>query len=234
MPTPVFEEYLPGLPRPLRRLVDAIEGRAGLSIDAAPHADKMACQFGQRLAVIRVPDGGPPRDNASVFHELLHLKRYFLDGIPKLVYCDDAHEFESDADARLPQLFLDLDNQIEHIFIVPHELTRYRGARRYWAGRFQALLADPRLTDDGVLVAWTFVHRVLGDALLSEAAQARVDERGLGEACVRFGHALDESKEAATLCLFETFAPGILRRACLEYFARRQEVPLAGVKRAAG
>jgi hypothetical protein len=89
----------------------------------------MACDFGRRRAVIQVPDGGPPRDSASVYHELLHLKRYFVDGIPKLVYCDDAHEFESDADARLPQLFERLDNQIEHLFIVPHELARYRGAR---------------------------------------------------------------------------------------------------------
>ncbi|QYD70083.1 hypothetical protein KZJ38_07160 [Paraburkholderia edwinii] len=234
MPTAVFEQLLPGLPRPLRRLVGAIEDRAGLSIDATPHGERMACDFGRHRAVIQVPDGGPPRDSASVYHELLHLKRYFVDDIPKLVYCDDAHEFESDADARLPQLFERLDNQIEHLFIVPHELARYRGARRYWAGRLHALLGDPRLSDDGVLVVWTFVHRVLGDDLLADTAQARVDQRGLGEACVRFGRAVDESKEAATLFLFETFSPGTLPRACLEYFARQQEIALASVKRAAG
>lgn len=234
MPTPIFDELLPGLPRHLRRLVDTIEARAGLLIDATPHREKMACDFGRLHAVIQVPDGGPPRDSASIYHELLHLKRYFVDGIPKLVYCDDAHEFANDADARLPQLFARLDNQIEHLFIVPHELARYRSARCYWAGRFLALLENPRLPDDGAIVAWTFVHRVLRDELLSAAAQARVDQRGLGDACVRFGQGIDDSKEAATLCLFETFAPEKLPRACLDYFARQQEIPLASMKRAAG
>lgn len=70
VPTPVFEELLPGLPRHLHTLIDAIEARAGLLIDAAPHRGKMACDFDRRRAVIQVPDGGPPRGNASVFHEL--------------------------------------------------------------------------------------------------------------------------------------------------------------------
>lgn len=87
MPTPFFEELLPALPRHLRNLIDAIEDRAGLPIDAArpdlPHQQKMSCDFRRGRAAILVPEGGPPRGNASVFHELLHLKRYFVDGMPK-------------------------------------------------------------------------------------------------------------------------------------------------------
>jgi hypothetical protein len=41
MPIAVFEQLLPGLPRPLRRLVGAIEDRAGLFIDATPHGERI-------------------------------------------------------------------------------------------------------------------------------------------------------------------------------------------------
>ncbi|OAJ52612.1 hypothetical protein A6V37_09215 [Paraburkholderia ginsengiterrae] len=172
-------------------------------------------------------------DTSSVFHELLHLKRYFVDGMPKLVYCDDEHEFEDDDDARTPQLFASLDNQIEHLFIVPIELARYSCARGYWEERIGEVLKEPRLPDDGAVMVWEFIHRVLKGGGQSGAAQVQVDQRGLGEACDRFHQAVDESKEAATLCLFETFVPAKLPRACLDYFVQQQEIPLASVKRPA-
>ncbi|MFB9123471.1 hypothetical protein E2553_19380 [Paraburkholderia dipogonis] len=233
MPTEYFTELelYGNLPRRLRELTEIIENHAELRIEAVSTDQKgMACEFGKGKARIQLPSDGPPRDNASVYHELLHLKRYFLDGVPKLVYCDDEHEFEGDADARLPQLFTRLDNQIEHLFIVPCELARYQSASRYWEERIGALLNDPMLPDDGALVAWAFVHRVLRNNVLSDAAQEQVNQRGLGDACGRFDQTLDESKEAATLCLFETFAPAQLPRACLDYFAQQQEVPLAGTR----
>ncbi len=58
------------------------------------------------------------------------------------------------------------------------------------------------------------------------------DHRGLGDACDRFCHAIDGFKEVATLCLFETFAPVQLPRACLDYFAQQQEIPLASMNQA--
>lgn len=233
MPIPYFTELFTDLPIQLRKLVAKIESHADLRIEVeVSDQQTMACEFGKRTARILIPDTGPPR-GASVFHELLHLKRYFVDGVPKLIYCDDEHEFEDDDDARTPRLFARLDNQIEHLFIVPRELARYRSERRYWEARMGALLTDPMLPDDGALVAWEFVHRVLKSGVLSDAAQAQVHQRGLGDACDRFHQAVEESKEAATLCLFETFAPAKLPRACLDYFDQPHEIPLASMKRPA-
>jgi len=224
--------WFAGLPEDLRELVADIEHHAGLRVVVEPTAkEKMSCEFGKRRAVVQVPEAGPPRAS-SLFHELLHLKRYFVDGTPKLVYCDE-HEFEDDDDARTPQLFVSLDNQIEHLFIVPLELARYNCARGYWEERMGAVLKEPQLSDDGAVVVWEFIHRVLKGGGLSDAAQVQVDQRGLGEACDRFHHAVDESKEAATLCLFEIFAPAKLPRACLDYFGQQQEIPLASLKRPA-
>ncbi|WP_321906069.1 hypothetical protein, partial [Paraburkholderia tropica] len=70
MPTPVFEELLPQLPRHLRRLIDNIEVRAALLIDATLNRETMACEFDRHRAAILVLVSGPPRGNASVFHEL--------------------------------------------------------------------------------------------------------------------------------------------------------------------
>lgn len=219
------------LPHWLQDLVAKIEGHAQLRVEALwSDQQGMACEFGKHKAVIRVPVDGPAR-RASVFHELLHLKRYFVDGVPKLVYCDDKHEFEGHDDARTPGLFARLDNQIEHLFIVPRELARYGSERRYWEARMGALLGDPKLPDDGAVVAWEFTHRVLKDGVLADAAQAQVQQRGLGDACDRFHQAVGESKEAATLCLFDTFAREKLPRACLDYFDQAHEISLASLNR---
>lgn len=224
-------ELFTHLPRWLQDLVAKIEGHAQLRVEARwSDQQGMACEFGKRKAVIQVPADGPAR-RASVFHELLHLKRYFVDGVPKLVYCDDEHEFEGDDDARTPGLFARLDNQIEHLFIVPRELARYESERRYWEARMGALLGDPMLPDDGAVVAWEFIHRVLKGGVLADAAQAQVQQRGLGDARDRFHGAVGESKEAATLCLFETFSPAKLPRACLDYFDQPYEISLTSLKR---
>ncbi|WP_432263585.1 hypothetical protein [Cupriavidus sp. TMH.W2] len=215
------------LPHRLQKLVAKIEDHAELRIEAVITDQKrMACEFGKGKAIILVPESGVPR-KASVFHELLHLGRYFVDGVPKLVYCDDEHEFEDEADARTQDRFGFLDNQIEHLFIVPRELARYRSERRYWEERMGNLLAAPERSDCDVLLAWEFVRRVLKGGVLLDAAQAQVDQRGLAGACDRLHHAIDESKEAATLYLFETVAPAYLPRACLDYFHQRHEIPLA-------
>ncbi|MEM5292729.1 hypothetical protein VSR82_00030 [Burkholderia sp. JPY481] len=232
MPTPRFEELLPGLPRHLRKLIGTIEDRADLPIDAArrtgPDPLPMSCDFGHDRAMILVPDGGPPRGNASVLHELLHLKRYYVDGVPKLVCCDDEREFQNEQEMRMPALFVDIDNQIEHLYLVPHELARYRGARQYWEQKFGEVLRAPGLLDDRALIACEFVHRVLGGGVLSDVAEAQIAERRLGGVLDCFQLAVDESKEAATRCLFEAFAPALLTWTCLDYFDLPHEIPLAG------
>lgn len=146
--------------------------------------------------------------------------------MPRLIYCDDDHEFEDEWDARTPEIFQDLDNQIEHLFIVPHELARYGARRSYWEKRMGRLL-EQNLTHCNVLLAWEFIHRVRNCGALSNKVQALVETLNLGEACDRFHLAVDASKEAATRVFFDEFDPAKIPRACLDYFARAQEVRLA-------
>jgi hypothetical protein len=228
MPTQYFTELsaFAELPNDLQKMAGKIEYHADLRIEAELSPKQtMACDFRKGKAVIRVPDAGPLR-KASVFHELLHLKRYFVDGVPKLVYCDDEHEFEDESDAQTPQQFQCLDNQIEHLFIVPRELARYKSERSYWEERMGTLLAST-LPHCDALLAWEFIHRVLNGGVLSDKVQALVETLSLGEVCDRFHRAVDVSKEAATLCIFEEFDLAKIPRACLDYFARPQEIPLA-------
>lgn len=59
----------------------------------------MTCEVSKGKARLQLPVGGSPRPNVPAYRELLHLVRYFADCTPKLVNCDDDHEFEDDADA---------------------------------------------------------------------------------------------------------------------------------------
>jgi hypothetical protein len=109
--------------------------------------------------------------NASVYHELRHIQRALVEGVPRLIVCED---FEPWNPANYDAIS-DLDNNIEHLFIVPGELAKFPERRAYWEGRVGALLA--RLEGNHfhaverrrfALLAWLLVNDMVGSPTLIE------------------------------------------------------------------
>jgi hypothetical protein len=81
----------------------------------------LAVDIDARRNLLRAPTNGYFPDGA-VRHEVLHVKRFHVDGVPKLALAD-AEEWDKGFSDALG----DLDNAIEHVLIVPEELRLSRG-----------------------------------------------------------------------------------------------------------
>ncbi|MGZ2749725.1 hypothetical protein [Burkholderia stagnalis] len=123
--------------------------------------------------------------------------------------------------------FATLDNQIEHLYIVPRGLARYPSARTYWERRMADRFAASARSACDVVLACEFVRRVLAGGALLDEVQAQVEAQNLGGTCDHFRQAVDESKVAETRLLFAAFADGDLSTwACLNHFDQPHDIPL--------
>jgi hypothetical protein len=67
-------------------------------------------------------------NSGSVLHELLHIKRILLNDVPVLDIADD----ENDSDKHFKYEIESIDNNIEHLFIIPIEIDLMPNRKDYW------------------------------------------------------------------------------------------------------
>lgn len=117
-------------------LVVEIEHHRGfeIQIEVRPDKERMSCDCDVDFAKICTPSSSYFPD-CSVFHELLHLRRFLVESEPKLVAgFGTSHSLDG--------AFVDLDNMFEHLHIVPLELERYPERVAYWERLFNDKLAE--------------------------------------------------------------------------------------------
>ncbi|MCW5643990.1 MAG: hypothetical protein KIT63_17965 [Rhodoferax sp.] len=177
----------------------------------------------ERRNFIFAPTNGYFPDGA-VRHELLHVKRFHIDGVPKLTAAVAARGRGGIS----PDAMGHLDNAIEHIVIVPWELRLHPERREHWVavlhGVCSALPDVPREELNLALcMHWTFLRHVLPESQPAETARRFAVEHGLLEMADRFaGRFLAaDSKEAAVQLLFATFPEVNKELAALEYISSR-------------
>jgi hypothetical protein len=227
----VQTEYLNRLGDVVRSLVVKIEAQIGFEItvkvdaaeDLRPASEHrgMRCEMDQYRAEIATArtDYFP---DASVFHELQHIRRFFVDGIPKLTVCEDYEPWNPQHENAI----LHLDNNLEHLAIIPIELREFPERRVYWEQGFEAQIrrlttGDFSETDRrwaASLVSVSVQHLGLGQQV-REAADAtvqRVGAESLTRAYREILAATISSKEHLARATFDCFELP-LPAACLEY-----------------
>ena len=222
-------EYLDRLSKPVQQLVLEVEEGAGVKINVIlDQKQNKGGTTGQgTLAVVIkaqsiqlfVPTNGYFPDGA-VRHEVLHARRFHVDGVPKLVLSNSERwdRFFSNA-------LGSLDNAIEHVVIVPEELQFHPDRREHWEKVMQDVWSEiPYVPEDerplAVCLHWTFLRHVLPDSPVVEIARSFAKEHALLELADRFAHqfkAVAASKEELVHLLFDTFPKIPKRRAALEY-----------------
>ncbi|MGF6369736.1 hypothetical protein OKW40_002486 [Paraburkholderia sp. RAU6.4a] len=112
---------------------------------------------------------------APVMHELLHMRRFLVDGVPQIVVNEDYNDWTPELERGLTNL----DNGLEHLVIVPEEILRFPVRRQYWAGvmarKLEEIRVNPLNPDDRrrhALVNWLFIHHVLMDEAQRQAADS--------------------------------------------------------------
>jgi hypothetical protein len=229
----VQTEYLNRLGGMVRSLVEEIEAQIGFEItvkadaaeDLQPASEHrgMRCEMDEYKAEIATASTDYFPD-ASVFHELQHIRRFLVDGIPKLTLCEDDEPWNP----QLENAILHLDNNLEHLVIIPIELREFPERRAYWEQAFEAqtrrlLTSDLSETDRrwaASLVSASVEHLGLGQEV-REAADAIV-QRVSAESLTRVYRdvlaATISSKEHLARATFDCFELP-LAAACLEYIS---------------
>ena len=237
-------DYFNRLDGVVRSLVEEIEARIGFEItvklDSASQLPKsseprgLRCEVDQYKAEIASASVDYFPDS-SVFHELLHIRRFLVDGIPKLTVCEDYEPWTP----RLESAILHLDNSLEHLVIIPIELRQFPDRRAYWEKRFEAqtrrlFTGELSETDRrwmASLVSVSVEHLGLGREA-REAADIVVQRFGAKSLTRVYQEALAatiSSKEHLARATFDCFELPLVAT-CLEYintsYGSTQYVPL--------
>jgi len=231
------DEYLDQLSEDVQALVAEIEQKAELEIEIEvdpsrakglpDQPDPLACvidEFGVRILLPKAdqfPEG-------AVLHELLHARRFLVEGIPQIAVCDDHWN------DKLEQSYTALDNSLEHMIVVAEELARRPDRRSRWVSTVERALTRveagklPEIDRDiTALLVFALSKHVLGNGALLGRAEALLDRLGLRLRAAKYFADLVPSlasKEKMTAVSFSHF--GLSKEtACFHYIdAREHEV----------
>lgn len=222
-------EYLSRLSRSVQQFVLDVEERACLEINVILHPNQnkdgtagqgnLAVDIGAQSIRIFAPTNGYFPDGA-VRHEVLHVRRFHIDGVPKIVLANSEKW-----DKRFSGALGNLDNAIEHVVIVPEELQFHPDRREHW----EAVMRDvcmslPDVPECerrlAVCMHWTFLRHVLPDSPVVEIARSFAQKHACLDLADYFVDRFKDvaaSKEELVRLLFNTFPEIPKSRAALEY-----------------
>ncbi|WP_038485374.1 hypothetical protein [Collimonas arenae] len=196
--------------------------------------DTMACKFSPHGAKFLIPtlDYFP---DGSVLHELLHIRRFLVDGVPSLSDCDTYEHWRPSFAAGLTRL----DNSLEHLIIVPEELHIRPDRKEHWERVMTHMwngLANESFSEvdrqQQALINWVFLRHVIPDSPVRTSATSVLEKFNLSNLAQRFYEALipnlSNKEDLVRECFNHLELP--LEMACLEYIdihnGIRKEVPL--------
>lgn len=222
-------DHLARLSKPLQQFILEVEEAAGVGIEVIldPKQNEGGTTDNGKLAVVInansiqlfAPTNGYFPDGA-VRHEVLHVRRFHVDGVPKLALADNEEWDKGFSDA-----LGHLDNAIEHIVIVPVELQFHPERREHWEAVMQNVcLGLPDVPEEerslAVCLHWTFLRQVLTNSPSVEIARKFAKKHALLEMAERFADrfiSVATSKEELVRLLFLTFPEIPRNRVALEY-----------------
>ena len=222
------EEYLAKLSAYVVGVVHEVEQGSGVEIRVQKHAalnGQGALGLGKLRVVIEPPDvtiEAPTNGyfpDSGVFHEVLHIHRMLVEGVPRIVLSED------DADFGFERALLKLDEALEHLVIVPKELARYPDRLKHWSAAMQRTLSQvlPELPEAEQRIwaqaHWPLVREALGGTAAMAAAEEVLQKLGAQQDANEFADALialiGDKEQVVKMC-FEWF--GLPKcRAALEY-----------------
>lgn len=223
------KEHLDRLGFKIRTFVEDIERQSGIVIQVETddsrvgrntgEPDPLACVVNESEARLLVPSTTELSDG-PVLHELLHIHRFLVEGVPQISVCED--HWSPD----LERFFAQLDNNIEHLVIVPIEIQWIPERRVRWVEKLRRVLGEVQdgqlLTADQKFLAIYgrfFVDHVLNDSALLDWSKSILDTLGLSSEAEAFRQKMLSalpSKEVATGVVVDQFNldPSFI---CLDY-----------------
>lgn len=222
-------EYFSRLSEPIKKFVQEVEAGANIEIQVIPDArlnaggpagqGNLEIIIESQYARLFAPTNGYFPDGA-VRHEMLHVKRFHIDGVPKLALAE-----EKAWDKRFSDALGALDNAIEHIVIVPEELKFHPERRWHWEAVMRNVCSELQSIPEGErclagCLHWTFLRHVLSDSPHTKTMKdflLQYELLAIAEKFVDQFLAVLSSKEEMVCVLFRTFPDIFKNRSALEY-----------------
>lgn len=225
-------EFLKKLSQSVQNFVIEVEQSIGFEITVIPDIKqngggttkqgKLATNISQYHVQLFVPTNGY-FPNGGVRHEVLHAKRFLLDGVPKLALADHV-----ELDNQLANRLTALDNALEHLVIVPVEISLHPERGEHW----EIVLRDislqlPEVPEEelrlAVFMHLTFIRHVLPKSPFADVLRRFAGDHNLLEGAEIFADQMLASlsnKEELVRQLFLTFPEIPKERSALEYIGR--------------
>jgi hypothetical protein len=226
-------EYLARLSETVQQFILDVEEGAGVDIEVILDPDlneggttgqgNLAVTINAQSIQLFAPTNGYFPEGA-VRHEVLHVRRFHVEGVPKLTSADTEK-----GDKGFTDMLVGLDNAIEHVVIVPVELQFHPERRKHWESMMEAVMRDvcsepPNVSEVdrrlAVCLHWTFLRHVLPTSPSVEIARNFAKAHALLEMADHFADqfiSVAASKEELVRLLFLTFPEISKNRAALEY-----------------
>lgn len=167
--------------------VDTLRG------DVDPDPGGPACQVTEAEAVVWVRDfaGVNPQ---GILHELLHIERYWVVGVPQIVALAP--------DVERTKITSGIENALEHLHVVPGEATygfdphpyRNENSRRLWAAYPWPTITNRDARRRSCLLAWLTVDHLVTDLDVKLKARRVLDKEGFYDEAEAFTRRLGQLK----------------------------------------
>lgn len=213
------EQYLSVMSPAVRAFVQSVEADAGVEVTVEEYAElNVRGPHSQGILTVTIeadsvllgaPTNGYFPDGA-VRHEMLHMKRLLVEKVPRLALADHANWSE-----RLETALTNLDNELEHLVIVPVELEAHPERREHWesiAARVWSsdipLALNPLDQRISAFTQWAFLAHVLPDSPTRALAEKLLDSHGWRQDALNFAAELLSSlsdKTAVVSTVFTAF-----------------------------
>jgi hypothetical protein len=184
---PMQDAYINTLSARTQELVNRIEQHIQSEIVVEVDGSRvgtLACEVDLAEIKILIPENGYFPE-PSVVHELIHIRRFCVEKVPKIAVCDAYDNWSPE----IEDAFVDLDNNLEHFVIVPEEIKLFPDRREYWEACISSRLGQLDSgntcggnTQGSVLMYWTFLRHVFPRSELFVKANAIVEKLGISEA----------------------------------------------------
>ena len=181
--------YLDKLSHSVRTFVEAVEEAAGVPIEVEESAElndggpagqgNLKVDIGAQYVRLYVPSNGYFPDG-GVRHEVLHVHRLHIDGVPRLALAEDVAWAPS-----LEQGLVRVDNALEHLAIVPVELQHHPERVAHWEAvmtrMWQVDIPEASALDRRVAAGlhWSFLRHVIPGSPAVDTAIAMMNNFGL-------------------------------------------------------
>lgn len=198
----------------IQRLVQEIEKFAATEIQvrSTPMPTSASAQSPKAIALIASEHGATLlyRDAddfqpQAVLHELLHLRRYWIDFVPQIVPIDDP-------DGDKIKLANQIENTLEHLIIVPQE--REYGfepyafysetTRKNWQAYPWPAISEPWARRKHCLLTWLTTRLLVGDPAIERLARKCADEEGLLAEAEKFSEKIGRVLGSKEQCISTT------------------------------